>query len=47
MIALDTNILARLVTNDTPAQAKQAQALIDNASTLFVALTVTLEPPME
>lgn len=43
MIALDTNILARLVTNDTPAQARQAQTLIDGASALFVAITVALE----
>lgn len=43
MIALDTNILARLVTNDRPAQARQAAALIDTGNALFVPLTVTLE----
>jgi predicted nucleic-acid-binding protein len=43
MIALDTNILARLVTNDDPVQASQAVSLIDTGSALFVPLTVTLE----
>jgi predicted nucleic-acid-binding protein len=43
MIALDTNILARLVTNDDPVQARQAAALIDAGNALFVPLTVTLE----
>lgn len=43
MIALDTNILARLVTNDDPAQASQSVALIDTGKALFVPLTVTLE----
>lgn len=43
MIALDTNILARLVTNDDHAQARQAAALIDTGNALFVPLTVTLE----
>ena len=43
MIALDTNILVRLVTNDHPAQAKQSAALIDTGNALFVPLTVTLE----
>lgn len=43
MIALDTNILARLVTNDDPAQAQQAVALIDTGKALFVPLTVVLE----
>ncbi len=43
MIALDTNILARLVTNDDPRQARQAAALIDGGNSLFVPLTVMLE----
>ena len=43
MIALDTNILARLVTNDDPVQASQAASLIDTGNALFVPLTVTLE----
>ncbi len=43
MIALDTNILVRLVTNDHPAQARQSAALIDTGVALFVPLTVTLE----
>lgn len=43
MIALDTNVLARLVTNDDPAQARQAVSLIDTGNALFVPLTVTLE----
>ena len=43
MIALDTNILARLVTNDDPVQASQSAALIDTGNALFVPLTVMLE----
>ncbi len=43
MIALDTNVLARLVTNDDPVQARQAAALIDLGDALFVPLTVMLE----
>ena len=43
MIALDTNILARLVTNDDPVQARQSAALIDTGNALFVPLTVMLE----
>ena len=43
MIALDTNILARLVTNDDPVQASQSASLIDTGNALFVPLTVTLE----
>lgn len=43
MIALDTNILVRLVTNDDPVQARQAVALIDAGNALFVPLTVALE----
>ena len=43
MIALDTNILARIATNDTPQQARRAARLIDSSSALFVPLTVSLE----
>lgn len=43
MIALDTNILARLVTNDDPVQARQSAALIDSGNAFFVPLTVMLE----
>jgi predicted nucleic-acid-binding protein len=43
MIALDTNILARLVTNDNPRQAQQVVELIDTGDALFVPLTVMLE----
>lgn len=43
MIALDTNILARIATNDTPQQAKQAATLLDSSGALFVPLTVSLE----
>jgi len=43
VIALDTNVLARLVTNDDPVQARQSVSLIDTGNALFVPLTVTLE----
>jgi predicted nucleic-acid-binding protein len=43
MIALDTNILARIATNDTPQQAKRAANLIDSSGALFVPVTVSLE----
>ena len=43
MIALDTNVLARLVTNDDPVQPRQSVSLIDTGNALFVPLTVTLE----
>lgn len=43
MIALDTNVLARLVTNDNKTQAKEAAALIDSGVALFVPITVMLE----
>jgi hypothetical protein len=36
MIALDTNVLARLVTNDDKTQAKEAAALIDSGATISV-----------
>ncbi len=43
MIALDTNILVRLLTNDDPIQAKKAALLIDSEQAFFVPLTVCLE----
>lgn len=43
MIALDTNVLARLVTKDDPKQARAAAELIDNGEACFVPLTVALE----
>jgi predicted nucleic-acid-binding protein len=43
MIALDTNILARLVTNDDLRQARLAVKLIDAGNALFIPLTVMLE----
>ena len=43
MLALDTNVLARLVTNDDPAQARRAAELIDSGEAFFVSLGVALE----
>jgi len=43
MIALDTNVLARLVTRDDPQQARAAAALIDEGETCFVPLPVAIE----
>jgi len=43
MIALDTNVLARLVTNDNRTQAKEAATLIDSGVALFVPASVMLE----
>jgi predicted nucleic-acid-binding protein len=43
VIALDTNVLARLVTKDDPQQARAAAALIDEGEACFVPLTVALE----
>ena len=42
-IALDTNLLARLVTNDDPQQALQVADLIDASAACFVPITVVLE----
>lgn len=42
-IALDTNLLARLVTNDDPQQAQQVADLIDASAACFVPITVVLE----
>lgn len=43
MIALDTNVLARLVTGDDAAQARRVAARIDSGDAFFVPLTVALE----
>jgi len=43
VIALDTNVLVRLVTGDDPAQAKRVAARIDDGEAFFVPLTVALE----
>jgi predicted nucleic-acid-binding protein len=43
MISLDTNMLARLVTNDDLRQAHQVAELIDTYDAFFVPLTVMLE----
>jgi predicted nucleic-acid-binding protein len=42
-IALDTNLLVRLLTNDDPAQARQVADLIDASAACFVPITVVLE----
>ena len=42
MIALDTNVLVRVVTNDDPAQARRALARM-RANTCWVTRTVLLE----
>jgi len=42
-IALDTNLLVRLLTNDDPQQAGRVAALIDASPACFVPITVVLE----
>ena len=42
-VALDTNVLVRLLVNDDPAQAEQAAACIDASAGCFVPITVALE----
>jgi predicted nucleic-acid-binding protein len=42
MIAIDTNILVRIVTNDSPEQVKQAVKLLREHS-IFISKTVILE----
>lgn len=42
MIAIDTNILVRIVTNDNPEQVKQAVKLLREHS-IFISKTVILE----
>jgi len=43
MIAVDTNVLVRYVTNDDPTQAAHAIDLIAKADEIFIAKTVLLE----
>lgn len=42
MLAIDTNLVVRYVTDDDPAQAARARALVDR-NDVFVASTVLLE----
>ena len=43
MIALDTNVLARYLLNDSPAQARRAEQLLSGPQTCTAPLTVFLE----
>ncbi len=43
MIALDTNVLVRLVTGDDPAQAQRVASRLDAGDAYFVPITVALE----
>ena len=43
MIALDTNVWVRYVTNDEPDQAKRALAVLAGAEEIFIAKTTLLE----
>lgn len=42
-VAIDTNVLVRLLVNDDPEQARQAAACIDASSACFIPITVLLE----
>ena len=42
-LALDTNVLVRLLTNDDPQQAQRVAQLIDGSPACFIPITVTLE----
>ncbi len=42
MIAIDTNILVRIVTNDDPVQAQRATNILQNHA-IFISKTVLLE----
>jgi len=42
-VALDTNLLVRLLTGDDPAQALKVAELIDTSPACFVPITVVLE----
>jgi predicted nucleic-acid-binding protein len=42
-LALDTNLLVRLLTNDDPRQARRVADLIDDSPACFVPITVVLE----
>jgi predicted nucleic-acid-binding protein len=43
LLAVDTNLLVRLVTNDDPEQAERAAAAVDGGEGFFVPLSVSLE----
>lgn len=43
MIAVDTNVLVRIITNDEPAQASRAAKLLARPDRVFVPKTVLLE----
>lgn len=43
MIAVDTNVLVRLLVSDDPAQKDRAVALFAHAEAIFIAKTVLLE----
>ena len=43
MIAIDTNLLVRYITNDDPLQARQALAVLAGREAVFVSRTVLLE----
>jgi predicted nucleic-acid-binding protein len=43
LVAVDTNLLVRLVTNDDPEQAERAAAVVDGGEGFFVPLSVSLE----
>jgi predicted nucleic-acid-binding protein len=42
-VALDTNLLVRLLTGDDPAQARKVAELIDTSPACYVPITVVLE----
>lgn len=43
MIALDTNVIVRVVTRDDPEQTEAARKLLESAESLWLAKTVLLE----
>ena len=43
MIAIDTNVLVRLLAGDDPAQSRRARHLLDRADEVFVSASVLLE----
>jgi len=43
VIAVDTNVLVRVITNDDPAQASRAAKLLARSDRVFVPKTVVLE----
>ncbi len=43
MIALDTNVVVRLLVNDNAAQAARARALLAPGEPVFIPVTVLLE----